>query len=87
MSLDLSRAVMRCTAGLGALPGDVTMIFTLKKPASTLVRPRVTPDPTHAAELQRRIEALNYSPSNGFHRDRQQDKAGRAQVRLTLVRN
>lgn len=33
---------------------------------------RVTPDPERAAELQRRIDALQYRPEAGFHRDRLQ---------------
>ena len=35
-----------------------------------------------AAELQRRIEALQYRPETGFHRDRLQMKAGRPVLRL-----
>jgi hypothetical protein len=48
------------------------MIFRLRSAESSVVRPRVTPDPQRAAELQRRIEALRYHPENGFHRDRLQ---------------
>jgi hypothetical protein len=36
------------------------------------MRPRVTPDPDRAAELQRRMTALTYYPENGFHRDLRQ---------------
>jgi hypothetical protein len=46
------------------------------------VRPRVTPDPERAAELQRRIDALQYRPETGFHRDRLQEKAERPVLRL-----
>lgn len=46
------------------------MIMRLLKTASPeIVRPRVTPDPDHAAELQRRMKALAYYPENGFLRD------------------
>lgn len=34
------------------------------------VRPAVTPDPFDAAELQRRIDSVDYKPTHGFHRDR-----------------
>lgn len=46
------------------------------------VRPRVTPDPERAAELQRRIDALQYKPELGFHRDRLQCKTERPLLRL-----
>ena len=57
------------------------MLFRSKADALT-VRPRVTPDPQRAAELQRRIEALQYRPETGFHRDRLQARAGRPVLRL-----
>lgn len=57
------------------------MLFRTKGDAVP-VRPRVTPDPERAAELQRRIEALQYRPEIGFHRDRLQAKAGRAVLRV-----
>jgi hypothetical protein len=57
------------------------MLFRSKADALP-VRPRVTPDPQRAAELQRRIEALQYRPETGFHRDRLQAKAGRAPLQL-----
>ncbi len=50
------------------------MIFKLKRSCDTLVRPRVTPDPSQAAELERRFNSLAYYPENGFHRDRMQDR-------------
>jgi hypothetical protein len=50
------------------------MIFKLKRESDTLMRPRVTPDPGQAAELERRISSLAYYPENGFHRDRMQDR-------------
>lgn len=40
------------------------------------ISPRVTPDPERAAELQRRIDALQYRPETGFHRDRLQSRLG-----------
>jgi hypothetical protein len=56
------------------------MIFRLRPAESSVVRPRVTPDPQRAAELQRRIESLRYQPESGFHRDRtvvrQDDRRG-----------
>jgi hypothetical protein len=57
------------------------MLFRTKGEALP-VRPRVTPDPQRAAELQRRIEALQYRPETGFHRDRLQTKGGRPDLRL-----
>jgi hypothetical protein len=48
------------------------MIFRLRSAETPVVRPRVTPDPQRAAELQRRIDAMRYHPENGFHRDRLQ---------------
>jgi hypothetical protein len=56
------------------------MLFKLKQSESSFVRPRVTPDPDQAAQLQRKFEALAYNPSNGFHRDMKQGKP-----RLRLV--
>jgi hypothetical protein len=50
------------------------MLFKLKSAESSFVRPRVTPDPDQAAQLQRKIQALSYHPSNGFHRDMRQDR-------------
>lgn len=58
------------------------MIFRVKQTDSLPMRPRVTPDPERAAELQRRIEALRYKPETGFHRDRLQGKAQRPVLRL-----
>jgi hypothetical protein len=45
------------------------MILKLNQLAWSVVRPRVTPDPKQAAELERRRKSLTYTPSNGFHRD------------------
>jgi hypothetical protein len=59
------------------------MLFRLRDSASSVVRPRVTPDPQHAAELEKRFSELAYSPENGFHRDQQQHR--RAVPRLALV--
>lgn len=58
------------------------MIFRLNQSDALPVRPRVTPDPERAAELQRRIDALQYRPEVGFHRDRLQGKGGRPALRL-----
>lgn len=59
------------------------MLLRLRDLPSSIVRPRVTPDPQHAAELERRFSELAYSPENGFHRDQQQRR--RAMPRLMLV--
>jgi hypothetical protein len=61
---------------------ELKMLFRSNQADSLPVRPRVTPDPERAAELQRRIEALQYRPETGFHRDRLQGKAGRPVLRL-----
>jgi len=58
------------------------MMFRLRESPSSIVRPRVTPDPQHAAELQRRFSELAYSPENGFHRDQQQTRHGRPHLVL-----
>ena len=42
------------------------MIFRTKETAAIVVRPRITPDPSHVAALQRRMSELNYQPQNGF---------------------
>jgi hypothetical protein len=57
-------------------------MFKMTKIDSLPVRPRVTPDPERAAELQRRMEALQYRPEIGFHRDRLQGKTERPVLRL-----
>ena len=59
------------------------MMFRLREVPMSVVRPRVTPDPQHAAELDRKFSELAYSPENAFHRDQRQVR--RAQPRLTLV--
>lgn len=59
------------------------MIFKLKRSNDVLVRPRVTPDPGQAAELERRINSLTYYPENGFHRDRTQNRLRPTPWRLT----
>lgn len=58
------------------------MLFRSRQSEALPMRPRVTPDPERAAELQRRIEALQYRPEIGFHRDRLQGKADRPALRL-----
>jgi hypothetical protein len=35
-------------------------------------RPKVTPDPIAAAELEKRMRAVRYEPETAFHRDRKQ---------------
>lgn len=57
-------------------------MFKMTKIDSLPVRLRVTPDPERAAELQRRMEALQYRPETGFHRDRLQGKTERPILRL-----
>jgi hypothetical protein len=37
-------------------------------------RPKVTPDPIAAAELEKRMRAVRYVPESGFHRDRVQQQ-------------
>ena len=59
------------------------MLFRLRDLPSTIVRPRVTPDPQLAAELAKRFSELAYSPEKGFHRDQRQHR--RAAPRLVLV--
>jgi len=58
------------------------MLFRLRETPASVVRPRVTPDPQHAAELEKRFSKLDYSPENGFHRDQRQNRQAR---RLVLV--
>jgi hypothetical protein len=58
------------------------MIFKLKSNESSFVRLRVTPDPDQAASLERKMSALNYYPSNGFHRDLRQCRQHRSMSRL-----
>jgi hypothetical protein len=54
------------------------MLFAIKPSAKSLAasleRPRITPDPSQAAALERKFQSLNYHPQNGFHRDRAQDR-------------
>lgn len=61
--------------------GISEMIFRLKRSSAAVVRPRVTPDPNQAAELERRFNSLAYYPENGFHRDRMQDRVECQRVR------
>ena len=58
------------------------MLFRLRETPASVVRPRVTPDPQHAAELEKRFSELDYSPENGFHRDQRQNRQA---PRLMLV--
>lgn len=50
------------------------MLFVIKSSGVSVARPRVTPDPGQAAALEQKMKSLNYSPENGFHRDRAQDR-------------
>lgn len=58
------------------------MMFKLKTAELPFVRPRVTPDPDQAAALQRKMEALSYTPVNGFHRDLRQCRRTRTLPRF-----
>lgn len=58
------------------------MLLRLKAMPTEVMRPRVTPAPEHAAELQRRMSSLDYYPENGFHRDRSQDRLPPPKLRL-----
>ncbi len=59
------------------------MILRLREASTAAVmRPRVTPHPEQAAELQRRMESLSYYPENGFHRDRSQRRLPPPRLRL-----
>lgn len=62
------------------------MLLRLKQVQAAVMRPRVTPDPDQAAELERRMNALVYCPENGFHRDRHQHRRARHGGRLALQR-
>jgi len=42
--------------------------------AIAVARPRVTPHPDRAAELQRRFDVLKYRPACDFHRDQIQPR-------------
>ncbi len=57
------------------------MIFKLKSNELSFTRPRVTPDPEQAALLERKMNALNYYPENGFHRDLRQHRQPRPSAR------
>ena len=59
------------------------MLSRLRDLPPSIVRPRVTPDPERAADLEKRFSELAYSPENGFHRDQRQHR--RAAPRLALV--
>jgi hypothetical protein len=58
------------------------MLLKYKLAETTVMRPRVTPDPAQAAELQRRMNSMSYSPENGFHRDRAQCRSAVPKLRL-----
>jgi hypothetical protein len=82
LSVDPFRRVVRYTAARREHRLGGSEMFRMTKIDSLPVRPRVTPDPERAAELQRRIEALQYRPETGFHRDRLQGKTERPVLRL-----
>lgn len=50
------------------------MLYSKKR--AEQLQPRVTPDSTQAEALRRKLAALDYVPSNGFHKDRQQLRIG-----------
>lgn len=56
------------------------MIFRLKPMSSTVMRLRVTPDPAQEAALRQRMQAVQYSPENGFHRDQRQQRHERLRL-------
>lgn len=58
------------------------MVLKFRLHGPEVMRPRVTPDPEHAAALQRRMSSLAYSPENGFHRDRSQSRLPAPRLRL-----
>jgi hypothetical protein len=82
LSVDPFRNVVRYTARAKEHRLGGSEMFRMTKSDSLPMRPRVTPDPERAAELQRRMEALQYRPETGFHRDRLQGKADRPVLRL-----
>lgn len=59
------------------------MMLKFRLTTPEVVRPRVTPDPEHAAALERRMSSLAYNPENGFHRDRSQSRLPAPRLRLT----
>ena len=61
------------------------MSFRLSQLPSSVVRPRVTPDPERAQELQRRMSELAYRPENGFHRDRHERRRPRSRRPAALA--
>jgi|GEM_PF-6267361 len=61
------------------------MFFRWKSTDPSFVRLRVTPDPEQAALLERKMSALNYYPTNGFHRDLKQGRQTRAMGRRAAV--
>lgn len=58
------------------------MLLKYKSAEMAVMRPRVTPDPAQAAELQRRMSSISYSPENGFHRDRAQRRTAAPKLRV-----
>lgn len=60
------------------------MIFNklASRQPSPPLRPRITPDPSQAAELLRRMAELAYHPENGFHKDMTQRRYVRPTLRL-----
>jgi len=82
LSADPFRDVVRYTARARDHRMGGSVMFRMSKLDSLPMRPRVTPDPERAAELQRRMEALQYRPETGFHRDRLQGKTEKPALRL-----
>jgi hypothetical protein len=54
----------------------------MRETPTFVLRPRVTPHPEHASQLQRRMESMSYYPENGFHRDRSQRRLPPPRLRL-----
>lgn len=52
--------------------------------AAAVLRPRVVPDDVQASALRKKLAALNYTPQNGFHKDRKQDR--RSGIRSPALR-
>lgn len=54
------------------------MRATVRRFVSPIARPKVTPDPRHAAELERRQRELEYRPTQGFLTDHRQERTCRS---------
>jgi hypothetical protein len=56
------------------------MLYLPTRRSAEIVRPRVMPDDAQANALREKFAALNYTPENGFHKDRRQDRRSVAQA-------